>query len=78
MKKYKQVVKNDIEVEDVICDSCGKSCYNGHNFEFMTLLNSWGYGSKYDMTTWEADICETCVDTKLNFINFKKTKTIRI
>lgn len=75
MKQYKIVEKKDLEVDDVICDSCGKSCYNGTNFEFIELVNHWGYGSKHDMETWEAQICEECADTKLNFINFKKYPT---
>lgn len=78
MIKYKSVERPQLEVEDVTCDVCGKSCFNGTNFEFVKLSNSWGYGSSHDMETWEAQICEHCVDTKLNFINFGKYETIRV
>ena len=64
-----------IEVEilqDVICDSCGNSCKNSTNFEYMTLRNYWGYGSKKDGEFWQAHICEKCVDEKFPFIKFQK------
>jgi len=70
---------------DIICDSCGKSCgvpinvpKNGEepclSFEYMTLKAHWGYGSHKDLENYEAHLCEECVDKKLNFINFKKTE----
>ena len=65
--------KTEVEIlEDVICDSCGNSCKNSTNFEFMTLENYWGYGSKKDGDFWQAHICEKCVDEKFNFIKFQK------
>jgi len=72
MIKYKQIQKIELQVEDVICDSCDNSCWNKNNFEYMTLSNSWGFGSKYDLETWPAQVCESCVDEKFKFINFKK------
>ena len=32
------------------------------NFEYMDCHNSWGYGSKKDGTTENAQICEECWD----------------
>jgi len=65
--------KTELEVlQDVICDSCGKSCKNSTNFEYMTLKNYWGYGSKKDGEMWEAHVCEKCVDEKFQFIKFRK------
>ncbi len=78
MHKYsnkKQVVE---VLVDVICDCCGKSCKTQNivgrtDFEFMTLSANWGFGSKYDMQSWSAEVCESCVTKKLKFITFKKT-----
>lgn len=78
MIKHKRIQKEILDVEDVICDSCGVSCFNGNNLEFMTLQNSWGYGSKYDFQTWTAHLCEKCIDERLDFINFNKQKSVNI
>ena len=70
---------------DVICDSCGKSCGVPLNvpkpgkkpyvtYEYMSLSTKWGYGSSKDCISYEAQICEKCVDEKLNFIKFKKSE----
>ncbi len=75
--KIKKKIKKEVSVlEDVICDSCGKSCIDksGMNFEFMEMKANWGYGSKKDMEQWTAHICENCVDEKLSFINFRNQK----
>jgi len=87
MKKTEIIKSEREEVIDVLCDSCGESCrvelclpLEGedpkdvpHNFEYMRLKSAWGYGSDHDCETWEAHVCQKCVDDKLGFINFKKT-----
>lgn len=71
-KKTKEVD----EIKDIICDCCGNSCNKGdYGFEYMTLKTSWGYSSNKDMETWSAQLCEKCVDEKLNFIKFNVTRT---
>jgi len=43
-------------------------------FEGMKLEANWGYNSKKDDETWEAILCENCVDEFLvPFIDFVKT-----
>jgi hypothetical protein len=75
-------------VTDILCDICGVSCKkredivqnernldNGqpyYSFEFMELKANWGYESGKDCEEWSAQICEKCVDEKLNFIKFHK------
>jgi hypothetical protein len=71
-KKTKEVD----EIVDITCDSCGKSCSKGeYGFEYMELKTNWGYASKKDLETWSAHLCEKCVDEKLDFIKFKRTRT---
>jgi hypothetical protein len=71
IKTNSKKVEVDV-LEDVICDSCGNSCRNSNNFEYMTLNNYWGYGSNKDGEMWEAHVCEKCVDEKFKFIKFRK------
>lgn len=65
---------------DIICDSCGISCYNNlfSRYEFMKMESYWGFGSKKDTEKWLGHICELCVDTKLTFIKFKKETYINL
>lgn len=77
--------------DEVTCDCCGKSCKvyeylidNPENpdcglteyvFEFIELKATWGYYSNKDGQKWVAQICESCVDTKLTvLINFEKSR----
>lgn len=52
-------------LKDVVCDLCGQSCRDEHdfNYHYATLTATWGYGSGKDGETWEAHICEKCVDS---------------
>ena len=78
-------------IVDVTCDCCGNSCKVAegivdnearedygekyYDFEYMTLSANWGYHSGKDLETWNAQICEKCIDEKFSFIKFDKTKT---
>lgn len=79
MKKTKKVNRSIDIVVDVICDCCGKSCKKNisrdgdFNLEYMTLSAKWGYASTHDLESWEAHICNKCVDKKLaKIIDFRK------
>ncbi len=72
--KTKKKLVSQEEVEEVTCDMCGESCgkeahvYKGKTqirFEYMTLEAYWGYYSSKDFEYWTAQVCETCVDTRL-------------
>ena len=60
-------------VKDVKCDICGKSCKTEINtFEFMELKVDWGYGADKDGKRQTAQVCEKCVEEKLEpIIKFK-------
>lgn len=60
-------------LEDVVCDFCKKSCNNGSNYEYMTIENYWGYGSKKDGELWEAQVCEACTDEIFKSVSFQKS-----
>lgn len=85
MEIKKNIMVLSTELEDVICDCCGKSCcaaeFDGDDgkkhkvFEYMSIDKRWGYYSKdKDLQRWSAQICEQCVDEKFTFIKFKKEK----
>jgi uncharacterized cysteine cluster protein YcgN (CxxCxxCC family) len=81
--KVKTVKTPEEVTEDVICDICGKSCKKRINdpivertMEYMELKTSWGFYSNKDLETWEAEVCEDCVDKHLSpLIKFKKIST---
>lgn len=60
-------------LEDILCDKCGKSCRDdeGMNFECAELSVHWGYGSKKDLHHDTAQICEPCYDA----LGLKPTRT---
>lgn len=74
--KIKQInIRECLDIEDIICDVCGKSCNTDTGFERLTMNAQWGFMTKKDFQKWEADVCEKCVDEKLGFIKFIITKS---
>ena len=70
MKKIGKVIKEREELEDIICDICGKSCRDKYdmNYEFSELSASWGYGSHRDTEQWNVEFCEDCSNKIKEFI----------
>lgn len=72
MRKYKKVLKD--ELEDVVCDVCGKSCVSGTleafgvGAEFAVLRADWGYGSRKDGESFMLEMCEDCFDKIVAFV----------
>jgi hypothetical protein len=65
MKLFRWVAREVQEVDDIVCNRCGKTTstaagYGG--FEAATLSARWGYGSRKDTQVHEAHLCETCYD----------------
>lgn len=65
-----------LEVVDIVCDICGKSCWDkgGLEFECASIVVNWGYHSKKDSERHEIDICESCYDE----LPFVKAGQVRI
>lgn len=72
MRKYKKVLKD--ELDDVVCDVCGKSCVSGTlgafgiGAEFAVLEADWGYGSRKDGDSFRLEMCEDCFDKIVSFV----------
>jgi len=71
MKVKEICIRECLDTVDITCDCCGKSCSKKeYGYEYLLLSAKWGYTSKKDLETWEAYLCEQCVDEKLGFIKF--------
>ena len=81
MKIFKKELEETDKITDVICDICGKSCKYSDSetsLEYASIEVNWGYYSHKDLTTWTAQICEKCVDEKLdNLIKFHKFNSMK-
>lgn len=69
MKTYKTVNKKVEEIENVICNKCGKNLekYNGCFYGLTDVLYSGGYNSINkifitDMQSIKFDVCESCLE----------------
>jgi hypothetical protein len=67
MLKFKTVTKTVEELEDVICNICGKPCIDScdMNYEYVTVAGSFGYCSGHDTEEVRAHICVACYDKHL-------------
>ena len=67
MIKRKLVQKEVEEVEDILCNLCGKSLYDGVNYNGLTDAEmKCGYGSKWDGTIFKFSLCEDCMEELMN------------
>ncbi len=71
MRKYKKVLKK--QTSDIVCDICGDSClpntYKDPKMaEYATLEATWGYFSKKDENQYFCEMCESCFDKIINYI----------
>lgn len=61
-KKVRRYVR---QIEDVICNKCGKSCKvilddKTFTYEHANIYTTWGYGSERDGEAHDAHLCEQC------------------
>lgn len=67
MKKY-QIQKTPV-LADVLCDVCGNSCKTPQDdYEVATLSAQWGYHSRKDGESYHRDLCETCFDDVVQYL----------
>jgi hypothetical protein len=75
MKTYK-IVERKVE-DGVYCDVCGNPCsIEQIGNEYATLEAIWGYGSKYDGTKFDIQICEKCFDDTLDWIKKRRKQNL--
>lgn len=76
MKTFKEQLRR--VVDDVCCDTCGKSTTINTNIgpDYATLESCWGYGSYHDGSKYNIDLCETCFFDVINFIKEKRRKVL--
>ena len=72
--KYKEVMSPCQEVEDIICNMCGQTCYLEHKWEYSRLYAEWGYGSSRDTENWNFHYCDKCSGKIMDFITKNKER----
>jgi len=81
MKIMKKVVKEVEEIDDMICNKCGKTLkqiigndeeYNFCGLEEVRMVC--GYGSKNDGTIFTFSMCEECVLKMMSEFKIKPTE----
>ena len=66
--KWKDVMSPCREVDGIICDMCGGTCWLTPNWEYSRLNAEWGYGSSRDTECWNYHYCDKCSDKIMMFI----------
>lgn len=65
------------EVEDIICNKCGNSCFGEMNYNGLIEAEvSGGYDSTHllDGESYQFSICESCLDEIFNSFKIKAIK----
>lgn len=59
-----EVVVTQSVVTDLICNCCGRSIDVEHTMgtDINEVAIHFGYGSRFDLSIWEMDICDDCLD----------------
>lgn len=64
MFKFKKIRRVVDEIEDVVCNRCGRSCMSqkGERYGLSAIVGG-GYESTHleDMTSYQFDLCEKCL-----------------
>jgi len=64
-KFLEKVIEEKVKIYSVVCNCCGKKIEfpDGYdNTEITDITISFGYGSRFDLTTWEMDVCDDCIE----------------
>ena len=62
--RTEEVVTIQEVVAEIICNCCGKTIDAEHTIgsDINSFKIHFGYGSRFDMTSWEMDICDDCLE----------------
>ena len=61
MRKYKEVKKTEETLDEATCGWCGKVVNKtGHQIEGIMFSLAFGYGSDYDLQSFDFEICDDC------------------
>ena len=72
MRKYLKVKTEELHLDKISCGWCGKKLKDNNIFyEGTTFEVRFGYGSEFDLTEFEFEICDKC------FVKFLKPKSSR-
>lgn len=72
MKKYKDIVYQKLDIDDIVCNLCGNRIQRnqyGYFDDYISIDKTWGFGSEFDNETHHVDLCQKCY--KEIFDNFK-------
>jgi hypothetical protein len=69
MKRYESVIQACTTLTDIVCDRCGGSCKRKMNYEHANITAYWGYESGRDEQVFDLDICESCFEEFLEWMN---------
>lgn len=74
MKTFK---KKTVKVTDKIyCDSCGENCSKDIGHEYAELSATWGYCSNQDGLQYDIQICESCFNEVIDFLQKKRKRIL--
>lgn len=65
-REYREIQESKYLIESIECDLCGKSRTDKDVVDlsnvFATISWQAGYDSEYDMTNFQLDICDECIN----------------
>lgn len=73
MRKYKVVSVEKLEVDEIICNGCGKKIHKnqfGYFEEHLHVEKSWEYSSKRDGEKHSFDLCQDCYEKLIHSFKF--------
>lgn len=71
---YEKTIKT---VDQVYCDGCGNNCSKEQlDHQYAVLEAVWGYGSSYDGTKYDIQLCEHCFTNIIDFIKQKRKRIL--
>lgn len=73
MRKYKVISVEKLEVDEIICNGCGKKIIKnqfGYFQEHLHVEKNWEYSSKRDGEKHSFDLCQECYEKMIHDFKF--------